>query len=349
MASSLIRSFKKIQSFFTTVGWKVVLLKYGKQLEEAFAELGGDLLRHWIDQCPNDLYSALTFEGGSGFRRELEATLGESIGIKRLLASHDDATLHALMTNLGGHDMAAIVEAFENASGSDQPTCFVVYTIKGWRLPFAGHKDNHAGLMNETQMTAFQKAQNIAPGEEWEKFAGLDERAAHRLQTFVEALPQKLGLPRKIEHKAPLPIPALTPPPVDHTSTQEGFGRLLFELAKSDSELARRVVTTSPDVTVSTSLGGWVNQVGLFARETHGDVFRERKLPSVQRWAHDPKGRHIELGIAENNLFLSLAALGLAEPVFGARLLPIGTVYDPFIERGLDALSYGCYQERAFC
>jgi pyruvate dehydrogenase E1 component len=119
-------------------------------------------------------------------------------------------------------------------------------------------------------------------------------------------------------------------------------------LAKAGGPLAERLVTTSPDVTVSTNLGGWVNQVGLFARAPHGDVFRERKLASAQKWIQAPEGKHIELGIAENNLFLLLAALGLAEPLFGARLLPVGTVYDPFIARGLDAMNYACYQDARF-
>jgi pyruvate dehydrogenase E1 component len=47
-------------------------------------------------------------------------------------------------------------------------------------------------------------------------------------------------------------------------------------------------------------------------------------------------------------LFLMLAALGLSANLFGERLLPIGTVYDPFIARGLDALNYACYQDARF-
>jgi pyruvate dehydrogenase E1 component len=77
-------------------------------------------------------------------------------------------------------------------------------------------------------------------------------------------------------------------------------------------------------------------------------VFREEKVVSAQKWAMSPTGQHIELGIAENNLFLLLASLGLSAPLFGARLLPIGTLYDPFIQRGLDALSYACYQDARF-
>jgi pyruvate dehydrogenase E1 component len=73
------------------------------------------------------------------------------------------------------------------------------------------------------------------------------------------------------------------------------------------------IVTTSPDVTVSTNLGAWVNQRGLFRRQGLADVFAAAKIPSAQKWGATNAGQHIELGIAENNLFLMLAALGLAE------------------------------------
>ncbi|MEY4271095.1 MAG: hypothetical protein RLZZ58_2311, partial [Pseudomonadota bacterium] len=109
-----------------------------------------------------------------------------------------------------------------------------------------------------------------------------------------------------------------------------------------------RIVTTSPDVTVSTNLGAFVNQRGLFRRQQLKDVFAGHKIPSAQKWAGHEAGQHIELGIAENNLFLMLAALGLSGPLFGERLLPVGTVYDPFIARGLDALNYACYQDARF-
>ncbi|HEX7201002.1 MAG TPA: transketolase, partial [Dongiaceae bacterium] len=295
-----------------------------------------------------DLYSALTFEGGAGFRRELEAGHGRDLGIQRVLAAHDDAGLHRLMTDLGGHDMEAVVAAFDEAAKTDRPTCFVAYTVKGWGLPFAGHKDNHAGLMNEAQMEALRGSQGIAPGEEWEPFAGMEAGEAERLHNFIERAPFRRRLAERRKPAPALAMPRLSLPAGETMSTQEGFGRLMLDLAKAGGPLAERVVTTSPDVTVSTNLGGWVNQVGLVAHTPHSDVFRDRKLLSAQKWVRGLEGRHIELGIAENNLFLLLAALGLAEPVFGQRLLPVGTVYDPFISRGLDALNYACYQDARF-
>ena len=131
-------------------------------------------------------------------------------------------------------------------------------------------------------------------------------------------------------------------------STQQGFGLLMHEIAKSSEPFADRIVTTSPDVTVSTNLGAWVNRRGLFAREEMADVFKAERIPSTFNWTFSPKGQHLELGIAEINLFIMLSALGLSHSIFGERLLPVGTLYDPFIERGLDALNYACYQDARY-
>ena len=131
-------------------------------------------------------------------------------------------------------------------------------------------------------------------------------------------------------------------------STQQGFGLVLNELARGDSELASRIVTASPDVTVSTNLGAWVNRRGLFAKAENHDLFRQEKIPSTFNWDYSPKGQHLELGIAEMNLFIMLSALGLSHSINGERLLPVGTLYDPFIQRGLDALNYACYQDARF-
>ena len=340
------RLFNRIDSLFTAMGWRVVTLKYGKKLEAAFVGPDGAALRDWIDACPNSLYSALVFKGGEGWRRHLDGDLGHLPGIRAFLAEHDDPSLHAVMTNLAGHDMETVLEAF-HAIEDDLPTCFIAYTIKGFGLPFAGHKDNHAGLMNEEQMAGFQRAMAVPEGSEWDPFAGL-ALPQPVLEQFLASVP--FAAERQRQRVAPaVPVPETLPQPqAPRMSTQEGFGRILNELAGGDSELARRIVTCSPDVTVSTNLGGWVNRRGVFDRRERADVFRDEKVISAQRWQMSPQGQHIELGIAEHNLFLLLAALGLSAPLFGARLLPIGTLYDPFINRGLDALNYACYQDARF-
>ncbi|MEE8505140.1 MAG: transketolase, partial [Kiloniellales bacterium] len=350
------RVFGRFDQMFTNFGWRVVTIKYGKRLEAAFVRPGGAALRQWIDDCPNSLYSALVFKGGAAWRRQLEDDIGAEPGFAAILADHDDAALAALMTNLGGHDMESVLEAF-HAVEDDQPTCFIAYTIKGLGLPFAGHKDNHAGLMNPDQMAEFQRRNRIPQGAEWDPFAGLSLPEA-MLRDFLDAVPFAARGARSY-NAAPVAVPADFPRPSTPKSngpkssggvmsTQDGFGRIMADLARDGSALAERIVTTSPDVTVSTNLGGWVNRRGIFDRHPRADVFKEQKVVSAQRWGMSPAGQHIELGIAENNLFILLGALGLCHSLFGARLLPVGTLYDPFVQRGLDALNYACYQDARF-
>jgi pyruvate dehydrogenase E1 component len=340
------RMFRRFDDIFETCGWRVITIKHGKLQREVFKRPGGKAIDQWIDDCPNAEYAALTYQGGAAWRARLNADLAGDQAALDLVASFDDEALSALMLNLGGHCIETLLDAFERAQ-DERPTLFIAYTVKGYGLPFQGHKDNHAGLMNPTQMADYRTSLGIAEGTEWEPFAGLGDNSAAALKAFLEPFRAKLTHPARTAPAIAAPE-RLPVPDGAEQSTQAAFGRILLDLAKSGHSLADRIVTTSPDVTVSTNLGAFVNQRGLFRRQELKDVFAGHKIPSPQKWAGHEAGQHIELGIAENNLFLMLAALGLSAPLFGERLLPIGTVYDPFIARGLDALNYACYQDARF-
>lgn len=345
-ATTADRMFDRFGDIFATCGWRVVTLKHGRLQRDAIARPGGKSLEEWITSCPNADFAALTYQGGSAWRERLVADIGNKPHVAKLLASYDDDALAALMTNLGGHCVETLAQAFADAD-DDVPTLFIAYTVKGFGLPFAGHKDNHAGLMNPGQIETLRSSLGIAPGSEWEPYAGLGDNAATQLEAFVAASPLAARKPMKTAAAIPLPTRLAVPDGKD-LSTQAAFGRILLDLAKSNAPLADHIVTTSPDVTVSTNLGGFVNQRQLFRRQELADVFAKSRIASPQKWAGSSAGQHIELGIAENNLFLMLAALGLSAPMFGTRLFPVGTLYDPFIARGLDALNYGCYQDARF-
>ncbi|MBY0509742.1 MAG: transketolase [Rhodospirillaceae bacterium] len=336
----------RYEALFRDFGWDVVVLKYGKLLQAAFEKPGGAELRTWIDSCPNAVYSALVFQGGAAWRKRLNADFPAGAAAAGLVGTYTDDELARLMTNLAGHDLPTLLETF-NSIGHDRPVCFICYTIKGYGLPLAGHKDNHAGLLSPPQMEKLRADMAIRPGHEWDRREGLDLPAA-QLTAFLDRTPFVSSGPR--QHSAPaFDTPddiALTIP--DIMSTQQGFGAVLNEIGRQDTPFAKRIVTTSPDVTVSTNLGAWVNRRGLFGREAKGDVFKDERVPSTFTWSFSPQGQHIELGIAESNLFILLSALGLSHSINGERLLPIGTLYDPFIARGLDAMNYACYQDARF-
>ncbi len=336
--------FERIEKIFQAFSWQVIRIKYGALQRAAFAEPGGAALRDWIDACPNQLYAALTYQGGAVWRQHLLDDLGDQGAVSALLDRRSDPELAELMENLGGNCVQTMAETFA-AIDHGRPTCFLAYTIKGWGTPIAGHKDNHGGLMTKAQMAEWQTHMAVPAGQEWEPLATVADPAA--LQDFLSNVPFFAKGPRQFSD-AILPVPQITAGSDRDISTQMGFGKILDDLAKADSDLAARIITTSPDVTGTTNLGPWVNRRKLFARTAQADIFQDQKIPSTAKWDFTPAGQHIELGIAEMNLFLLLGAAGLSHALFGKRLIPIGTVYDPFVARGLDALNYACYQDARF-
>ena len=349
-ATTSEKMFDRFDDIFETAGWDVLTLKYGARQKAAFKKPGGARLRKWIDDCPNDLYAALTYEGGAAWRKRLKDDLKRSPKTLELIETYDDETLGSLMTELGGHCLVTLLDAFEEAAKSETPKFIIAYTTKGRKLPFQGHKDNHSGLMTPTQIDELRMKYGLEAGQEWERFGALSGKSLEAAKAVLMSAPWA-DAKKDVRTPPSVSVPALAQMPDPgrgKMSTQVAFGKIMNDLARGDSDFVSRIVTTSPDVTVSTNLGGFVNRKGLFSRTASEDVFKQRKIASPQIWAHTPKGQHVELGIAENNLFLMLAALGLSKDLFDQRIFPVGTVYDPFIARGLDALNYACYQDARF-
>jgi pyruvate dehydrogenase E1 component len=284
-ATTADRMFRRFDDIFETCGWRVVTLKHGRHQREAFARPGGKALEEWIDSCPNAEFAVLTYQGGSHWRERLMADIGDKPHVKALLDSFDDAGLARLMTNLGGHCVESLIDAFDSAQ-DDRPTLFIAYTVKGQGLPLAGHKDNHSGMMSPTQMEQFRDSLGITPGTEWDKWCGLGENAAQALQAFVNDSP--IAHHRRESAAPTVPVPAIPAPAGAEQSTQAAFGKIMHELAKGGEELADRIVTTAPDVTQTTNLGAFVNQRGLFRRQELGDVFLKAKIPRPRNGCSTP-------------------------------------------------------------
>ena len=335
---------ERLSSVFEAFGWNLIVIKYGKFQQDAFKEPGGEELKKWIDECPNQLYSALIYEGGAAFKERLLDDIGDQNKVSALINKRSDNDILDLMGNLGGHCVPTLCKVFESIK-DDKPTAFIAYTIKGWGTPLAGHKDNHAGLMTKSQMEVFKSKLGIIDGSEWNSFA--DEKDGLDIDSHLKNLPFQKAKHRRFKSEK-INLDDIVAIKETKISTQNAFGKILDQYAKNNSEFSDRIITTSPDVSVSTNLGPWVNRKGLFSRNDGSDTFRDRKIPSAQKWIFSPKGQHVELGIAEMNLFLLLGAAGLSHELFGERLFPVGTVYDPFISRGLDAMNYACYQDARF-
>ena len=335
----------QIARLFEAKGWEVLWLKYGSQQQAFFERPNGEWLRHWIDACTNAEYqSLLTAEGAEIRRAMLEWGADTEVDLASILTDVPDATLTELLMNLGGHDIAQILRTFAAAAKvQDRPVAILAYTIKGWGLPIAGHIDNHAAQLTNAQVAALQERLGIVVGHEWDDFAVTDPVG----QWIQQRLPHLVPLPPSASPQTSKSWACTVPETLgtrfpERASTQGAFGHILGALNGLE-EVAARLVTTSPDVAVSTNLANWINQRGIYAPAEKPNYWAKHGIPSLVQWQETARGQHIELGIAENNLFLALAMLGSAAELHGELLLPIGTVYDPFVARGLDALTYATY------
>ncbi len=330
---------ERLKRFFGDAGWHVAEAKYGSRLQQAFRDPDGDALGARIDEMPNEQYQSLFALSPTDARTKLLD--GADPAVRRFAANYEDDALKTLVTDLGGHDLGMLVDTYaECDKHQDQPSVVFAYTIKGWGLPMAGDPMNHAALMAPEQINTLRAEAGLTDDTEWDRFSP---------QSDPGLLCDLVGGQINNAKPASRPRPALAMnarPIVTNgsPSSQESFGRVLASLA-DDPSVGPRIVTTAPDVSISTNLGGWINKRGVYAPDhvnTHGG---ENQL---LKWAPGPTGQHIELGISEMNLFMLLGQLGLSHDHHGEHLIPIGTVYDPFVLRGLDALIYGVYNDARF-
>ncbi|MFN8188384.1 MAG: hypothetical protein U0R69_15045 [Gaiellales bacterium] len=332
----------ELEDQFRSAGWQVLELKYGRRLREAFGLDHGDVLRRRIDEMPNQLYQSLFGASEEVVReallRDLDRKHRERLG--KLLAGYE-GSLGSLIQDLGGHDLTDILGALARARAETaRPTILFAYTIKGFGLPIAGHPLNHSALLSGEQVDELRRSSGLTPEDEWDAFdpesaeGSLCREAAARLEAPERPPAAAIEVPVTISSRYP-----------ERISTQEMVGRILLDLARTEG-LAERIVTVSPDVSVSTSLGGWINKVGVFGLDE--EPAYETSGASPLAWRVSPQGRHVELGISEMNLFLAIGELGKTRDYQGETLFPIGTVYDPFVCRGLDAFIYGVYSASRF-
>ncbi len=327
---------ERLQAMFAAAGWQVLTVKYGARLEELFRRPNGPALRARIDAMSNPEYQRLVRCSPAEVRDRLPGTGTNAAPIRELLTGLSDTEVHLAVRNLGGHDMAALRAAFAQIDDT-RPTVLFAYTVKGWGLASEGHPQNHSALLSEADLKDLAQRVGADPSRPWQRFApGTAEdqacaAAARRLTRPQPAAPPAVDLPTDFGRT-----------PANRTNTQAVLGRLLLDLNREVPDTAARIVTVCPDVSSSTNLGGWVNKVGVWSPSERQNWFADDG-ETILQWAEKPTGRHIELGIAETNLVGLLGELGTTFSRWSQPLLPIGVVYDPFVERALEPWSFGIY------
>src|SRR4051812_15619285 len=328
----------RLRGMFEAAGWETITVKYGRRLRELFLREGGDALRERIDSMSNEEYQRLLRSPAGELRERLPGDNGRAREVARLVAELDDAEMTAAICDLGGHDLADLLDAFRRADAiRDRPAVIFAYTIKARGLPTQGHPANHSALMSDEQWAQLAAELGADVADPWAAFpdggpeAELCRQAAERLKRAPLPVSEPRAVPRDVGRTH-----------VSSASTQQAFGRFFVDLARANPEVARRVVTVSPDVASSTNLGGWINHSGVWNMGERIDWFADDPQ-TLMRWRESSHGQHIELGIAEGNLVGLLGELGATWSRAGLPLLPIGALYDPFVNRALEPWSFGIY------
>ncbi|GHF06045.1 pyruvate dehydrogenase E1 component [Streptomyces spiralis] len=327
----------KLQGMFAAAGWQVITLKYGHLLQELFTRPGGQALRARIDAMGNPEYQRLLRCSADELRERLPGAGSTGGPIAALIEPLDDASLLSALRNLGGHDIGALMDAFDGVDDT-RPTVIFAYTVKGYGLPTEGHPQNHSSLLTADQMRTLADRLGTDLDRPWEAFADGSPEAA-----VCAAAARRLHRPEHVSEQPPeVPADLARPAPTGTGNTQQALGRVLLDLTRRAPEAAGRIVTVSPDVSSSTNLGGWLNKVGVWSPTERTDWFAD-DAETILHWRERPTGQHVELGIAETNLVSLLGELGATWSRWGQPLLPIGVVYDPFVNRALEPWSFGIY------
>ena len=328
----------RITGMFQAAGWHVITVKYGRRLRELFHRDGGAALRRRIDRMPNAEYQRLLRSSAAELRERLPGSGRGRREVARLVGEVDDGELLRAIRDLGGHDLPDLLDAFAAADAvTDRPSVIFAYTIKAWRLATQGHPGNHSALLSDPQWRELATATGADPEDPWRRFAQGTPEAALCAEAGDRLRREPVTL-----RTAPAPPAELGRAHTGEVSTQQTFGRIFADLARTAPDVADHVVTVSPDVASSTNLGGWINRVGIWNPGERVDWFAD-DTDTLVRWRESTRGRHIELGIAEGNLVGLLGELGATWSRDGQPLLPIGTLYDPFVNRALEPWSFGLY------
>jgi pyruvate dehydrogenase E1 component len=331
----------RIGKMFEAAGWQTITIKYGRLLRSIFERDGGEALRRRIDAMPNEEYQRLLRSDAAQLRERITSPPTSGGGrrdLVRIVSELDDATLAAAIRDLGGHDLSDLLGAFTQAGEvGDRPTVIFAYTIKAWGLAMQGHPANHSALLTEPQWRALADGLGADAEDPWRLFD--DGSPAAKL---CAAAAVRLERPATEQRRPPPVPPDVGREHAGRASTQQELGRFFSDLAHAAPDVARHVVSVSPDVASSTNLGGWINRVGVWNVGDRVDWFAD-DTDTLVRWRESEHGQHIELGIAEANLVGLLGELGATWSRDGQPLLPIGTMYDPFVNRALEQWSFGMY------
>ena len=245
-------------------GWQVLELKYGRRLREAYARDGGDLLRRRIDEMPNQLYQSLfgaseeVVDRGAPARPRSGRAQARSSGSSPDYARRGgDADPRSRRPRPRRSARRARADARQE---TDRPTIALRLHDQGLRPADrrpAAEPLRAADAASRWTSCARRRADARRPS------GTASTRRARRGGCAPPRAPASSGRAAEPARRSPCRRAISLARPggdLDPGGRRADPARPLAD----STELAERIVTVSPDVSVSTNLGGWINKVGVF-------------------------------------------------------------------------------------
>ncbi len=374
----------RIERLAVANGWDVIQCRHGRARQAAFARFGGETLRNVLENAFSDFeFQMLLLKKDGSVVRDRLISLDKKC--ERALAEYDDEAVYKIFADLGGHDVAVMLDALRRSKLDPiNPTIVIAHTIKGWGLSSYAAPGNHNALPSVAEIDKIIESEGISVDQPFTSFAEdseegrfLAERRAYLRagqeaiwalkdrndQHFAglvssEGIPESLGLNLKL-----LPL----------VHTQYVWGQLAAKLIRigtthemqrsgkepdrplADAEArwgpaADLVLTMAPDVGTSTNINPAMDdRIYGPEQEDHEEELglRDRRRPQLAPHEED-WSRHIRFEIAEANCVSAVGAFGKFKEYLGVPFLPIMTIYDFFIKRAFDQLYYNLYWSSSF-
>ncbi|MEQ9503781.1 MAG: pyruvate dehydrogenase [Deltaproteobacteria bacterium] len=365
-------------------GWDVIQAQHGRKRLAAFEKEGGAVLRKVLEEAFSDFeFQMLVLRRDGSVVRERLVALDKKL--EKALAEYRDEEVYAIFADLGGHDVAVMLDALRRSKLDPiNPTLIVAHTIKGWGLESYAAPGNHNAVPKGDEVEALLESEGLDNDAPFELFAEDTEPGAFlaerrkimregqeaiwalkddnvtRFDSAVQdGLPETLGVNLKY-----LPL----------VHTQYVWGQLAAKIIRIGNAYepirngnapeeplegdekrwgpaADMFLTMAPDVGTSTNINPAMDD-RIYGPEHSEDYEQalgvaDRRRPKLAPH-EDAWARHIRFEIAEANCMSAVGAFGKMHDHVGIPFLPVMTVYDFFIKRAFDQLYYNLYWGSSF-
>ncbi|WP_299365257.1 pyruvate dehydrogenase (acetyl-transferring), homodimeric type [uncultured Paracoccus sp.] len=342
---------QELEGNFRGAGWNVLKLLWGKGWDQLLENDTTGRLRQLMDETVDGDYQTFKSKDGAYIRKHFFGKYPETAA---LVEDWTDDQIWSL--NRGGHDPEKVYTAFRRATETtDQPSCLLIKTIKGYGMGSAGEGQNithQQKKLAEEQLREFRDRFKIPVADEdlpKAPFVSLNNAQkaylADRRKALGGAFPQRASKSPKLEIP---PLEAFKTQLVGtgerEISTTMAFVRILTTLIR-DKNIGQNVVPIVPDESRTFGMEGLFRSIGIYNPAGQKYTPEDREQMSYYREAEN--GQVLQEGINEAGAMADWIAAATSYSNHGVPMIPFFIYYSMFGFQRIGDLAWAAGDSRA--